>query len=178
MNVVCAWCGIRLIASPEDPGALEDISHGICDRCADVLLGRGGTPLQRYLDELGVPVLLVSDEVRMVGANAAANSFFPGHGLGSGIAGRLPGEVFECAHATAPGECGRTVHCSGCVLRRTITETWRTGAPHHRVPASLELGPPGSEERIDFLVTTTRAADRVALRIDPVDPGDPENAQG
>jgi hypothetical protein len=174
MNVVCAWCGTPLVGSPEAPSALEEVSHGICGRCADVLLGRTGTPLQRYLDELGVPVFLVSDEVRMVGANEAADTFFPRHGAGAGLAGRLPGEVFECANAAAPGGCGRTIHCSGCVLRATITETYRTGTAHFRVPASLEVGPPESRGRVDFLITTTRLEDKVALRIDPVDPVDAE----
>jgi hypothetical protein len=62
------------------------------------------------------------------------------------------------------------------VLRNTITDTYRTGTPYVRVPASLELSPAGSGERVDFLITTTRLADRVAVRIDPAN--DPHREDG
>lgn len=166
MKVVCAWCGafLRSVPDASPHGRLQD-SHGICESCARTLREELGTPVERFLSELGVPVLLLSSDVRVVDANPAALAMLGG--VRETTLGRLGGEVFECANAGLPGGCGRTVHCSGCVLRQTVTSTWQTGRTQTRIPATLEVTSRDAPERIAFLVTTARVGDRVLVRIDP-----------
>lgn len=123
-----------------------------------------GTPLQEFLDRLGVPVLLMSEDTRIRSASASAASAV-GKGPGS-VVGGLPGEVFDCVYARLPGGCGRTVHCSGCALRLTVLDTFQTGRPHKAVPAMLKVEAAGKERDVAFLITTEKVGGRVLLRID------------
>lgn len=171
MKVSCAWCGALMEAVAGGVGSAEPReSHGICEACARTLLEDLGIPVAQFLSELGVPVLVVNDDVRVADANPAAVSFLGGER--ETILGRLGGEVFECRNAHLPGGCGRTVHCSGCVLRQTVESTWETGRPHERVPATLEVTREGSASQIAFLVTTAKVGDRVLVRIDPPAPAE------
>lgn len=166
MNVVCAWCGTFIRSVPEgaeNPGPHD--SHGICADCARTLLEDLGVPVETFLSELGVPVLLMDDDVQVTDANPAALAM-----LGrteATVLGRLGGEVFECVNSRLPGGCGRSVHCSGCTLRRTVTSTWETGRTCSRVPATLEVTRGDEPERIALLITTAKVGNRVLLRIDP-----------
>lgn len=168
MEVTCAWCGTLLRRVPDgNPSPGPRTSHGICTACATTLLEELGIPVGHFLSSLDVPVILVSDDVEVLDASPGALAM-----LGKAretVLGRLGGEVFECANAHLPGGCGRTVHCSGCTLRQTVTSTWETGLPQVRVPATLEVTPNGGPERIDLLVTTARVGDRVVLRIESPD---------
>jgi PAS domain-containing protein len=166
MNVYCAWCGalLRSVADGSDPLGPHD-SHGICADCARTLLQQLGIPIEKFLSELGVPVLMVDDDVRVLDANPAALSMLDR--TEETVLGHLSGEVFECVNSRLPGGCGRSVHCSGCTLRRTVTSTWETGQTCSRVPATLEVTPAGEPERIALLITTAKVGNRVLLRIDP-----------
>ena len=166
MNVFCAWCGTFLRSVPEGPdNPRPHDSHGICADCARTLLEELGVPVETFLSDLGVPVLLMDDEVQVVDANPAALIM-----LGrteETVLGRLGGDVFECVNSRLPGGCGRAVHCSGCTLRRTVTSTWETGRSCSRVPATLEVTRGDEPERIALLITTAKVGNRVLLRIDP-----------
>lgn len=166
MRVVCAWCGALIRTVPEDAhfAALQD-SHGICEQCAGGMLEHLSVPVDQFLSELGVPVLVVDGDVRVLDANPAALSLL-GQARDS-VLGRMGGQVFECTNARLPEGCGRTVHCSGCVLRQTVTSTWETGQAHRRVPATLEVSAEDGPARIAFLVSTARVGSRVVLRVDP-----------
>jgi hypothetical protein len=98
MNVYCAWCGALLRSVPEgsDPLGPHD-SHGICADCARALLQQLGIPIEEFLSELGVPVLLVSDDIRVVEANPAALTML--ERAKETVLGHLGGEVFEGAGA-------------------------------------------------------------------------------
>lgn len=167
MKTSCAWCGASMTGEETDPPASdagELISHGICPDCAEVMLRELGVPVTEFLSELGIPVMLVTDDIRVLDANPAALSMVGGEP--STILGKLGGQVFECSNSRLPGGCGRTIHCSGCVLRQTVISTWTTGETHRRVPATLEVLPEGSTTRIDLFVSTAKVGDRVVLRID------------
>lgn len=166
MKVICAWCGsvLRTVPSTSPVKGLED-SHGICESCARILLEELGVPIEQFLSDLGVPVLVVDDDVAVVDANPSALSTLGG--ARETILGRLGGEVFECRNSRLPEGCGRTVHCSGCVLRQTVTSTWRSGRTHKRIPATLEVEREGTVGQVAFFVTTAKVGDKVLLRIDP-----------
>ncbi len=164
MNSICAWCG-RTLADAPDPGSDGRwITHGICDECRDTLLGTMGIPLGEYLDSLPEPILLVDGKARVLDANAALRSST--REPGALPPGRLLGEVFECVHSAEPGGCGRTIHCSGCTIRRTVTDTFETGEGHLRVPATLTLSATGEPAPVQLLITTEKAGDHVLLRVD------------
>jgi hypothetical protein len=78
----------------------------------------------------------------------------------------LGGDVFECVNAQEPEGCGRTIHCSGCTVRRTVTHTFETGEAQDRVPATLKVGDPDHPSSIYFFVSTRKLNDGVLLRIE------------
>jgi ferredoxin len=66
------------------------------------------------------------------------------------VVGLLGGEALECGRSRLPGGCGKTVHCSTCAIRNTVTATHRTGQAMTRVPARLRR----SDGVLDLLVST------------------------
>lgn len=165
MNVVCAWCGRMM----EETGSAQPISHGICESCAGEVTSRTGMSLKQYLDSLDLPVLAVDSDGAVKVASEKALAL-----LGkteSAVAGRLGGEVFECAYARLPGGCGRTTHCSGCAIRRTVTDTFQTGRARLRVPATLEYDGQDGQKTIALHLSTEKVGDVVLLRIDRMGAG-------
>ncbi len=164
MRKVCAWCGLEMDPVEAGPPMAHAITHGICPDCRDRLLAEMGTPLEEFLDSLGVPVMVVSEDLQLEVANEAALALAGKdreHAMG-----RLGGEVFECVNANLPGGCGRTTRCSGCAIRGSVTYTFRTGEGRHRVPATLKAGPVGAVLEFDLFVTTEKAGDRVLLKLE------------
>jgi PAS domain-containing protein len=121
-------------------------------------------PLRAFLDGLGVPVLLVDPEGNIKTASRDARKILS-KDLPE-IEGYRPGEVFECANAMLPGGCGKTSHCSGCAIRRTVTDTFETGKSHEKVKAYLKQETGGARQRLSLLISTEKVGEVVLLRID------------
>jgi hypothetical protein len=121
-------------------------------------------PLQEFIDSIHVPVVLVDSKVMIIGANTAAASYF--HTKLSIIEGVKPGDVFECEYAALPEGCGRTIHCNGCVIRRTVKETWLTGESRVNVTACLNRKTHGASFQEKLSITTVKAGDAVLLKIE------------
>jgi PAS domain-containing protein len=162
----CALCGSGL----GDPIASEQRTSGdlprydLCQRCENRLFAQWGLPFQEYLDELEIPIVITDDNVVLKAANRAACEL-----LGKEAAqmkGRLGGLVFECEHALEPEGCGRTIHCSGCVIRNAVTDSYLTGAPHLRLPATLDRGTPEGGIQQRLLISTLRRDNVVLLKIE------------
>jgi hypothetical protein len=85
--------------------------------------------------------------------------------------GRLGGDVFECEYARHPDGCGRTIHCSGCAIRRSVTTTFQTGQALHHVPAQLKQYPQENRQ-VEMLISTEKVGDTVWLRIEALSPAD------
>jgi len=163
---VCAWCHADLdTVSPPGTRADDDtpISHGICDRCSEYLLARR-IPLQDLLESLGVPVLAVDGDVRVQAVSSAACAVIGKKA--SEVVGGLGGEVLECRHCREPGGCGKTVHCVGCAIRTTVTDTWRTGTAHEAVPAYTHVRTAEGVTTIQYILSTEKVGGVVLLRID------------
>ncbi len=124
--------------------------------------------LPQYLNEIGVPVLVMDDDVRVQGFNEPARALL-GHRL-EGCAGRYGGDVLECAYARLPGGCGNTEHCKACTIRRTVTHTYATGDSKLNVPAYQDIVTPGGNREVRFLISTEKVGNFVLLRIDEVRP--------
>ncbi|HEY3377801.1 MAG TPA: hypothetical protein VGL77_09945, partial [Armatimonadota bacterium] len=125
---------------------------------------RGGISLKEFIDLIRFPIVVVDDDAFIQTANAAA-SVFTGRALPD-IAPKRGGDVFQCAYAQLPGGCGKTKHCSGCAIRRSVLQTFETGIACRNVPA--QLMPSDKKQAIDLLITTERVGNTVLLRIDEV----------
>ena len=142
------------------------ITHGICATCTSKFFGDLGLDLNTLLDSMGVPVVVVDAAASVKAANRQARAFirkdFPS------VENYLIGDVFECLHAKQPGGCGHTVHCSGCTIRNTVTDTFHTGKSHLKVPSILNRDTPDDCGKVDLLISTEKVAGVVVLRIDEV----------
>jgi len=142
------------------------ISHGICDECAVHFFAEYGVELEAFLNNLGSPVVVIDKTGHVKTANKQARELLQ-KDLPN-IEDYRTGEVFECAYSKLPEGCGKTIHCNGCTIRRTIADTLRSGKRHLRTPAFLHRGDPGEPQRIDFFISTERVDKVVLLRIDNV----------
>jgi hypothetical protein len=165
VNRTCVWCKREW----DDFDAAPAITGAACEECrAELLQPPTAQSLADYLDRLAVPVLVLADDVRVIGANAVARSV-----LGKDAAtltGCLPGDVIECAYAKLPGGCGNTEHCKACTIRQLVTGSHLTGASHRFVPAYQDIHLPGGVREMRYLVSTETAGPFVLLRIDEVRP--------
>jgi len=164
MKRVCAWCNreMGVVAGSSHPDT--EVSHGICEGCLDNLEFQQGVPLQRYLDSIPVPVLVIDRHIVVKAVNRTACEALNKAPLE--IVQHLAGNVFECAHARLPEGCGRTVHCSGCAIRRSVKRTYETGEPQAGVPAVLRRQIGDHAPDVALTITTVRSGDAVMLRVD------------
>jgi hypothetical protein len=159
MHVVCSYCRRDMGTKPplQDGG----VTHGMCPPCGEHFgaLWRGMSYGQ-YLERFRFPVILVEGEGRLVAVNTPACE-----ALGrcaSEMIGLLGGEAMECAHSRLPEGCGRTVHCSTCTIRNTVTRTQRTGEAMYQVPATLTR----SAQSMPLLISTAMEGPLVRVIIE------------
>jgi hypothetical protein len=169
MKTVCAYCN-AVIHSSDNPD--EHIGHGICRSCADYALATLGIDLVRYLDMFGAPVIIVDNDVTVLGSNYRAREFLGKLVIESGK--YRGGEVFGCSNSRLAGGCGRPITCSGCTIRNPVMETWRTGEPFERRPAVInrESHHTGGGQ-VDLYIWTRKDGDVVLLKMEPVGAGVP-----
>lgn len=170
---VCVLCSAPLGDAPPaaDEKARDLPSYDLCPRCEHKLFAQWGLPFQEFLDGLEAPVVVTDDDVVLRAANRAAREL-----LGRDFAqmeGLPGGLVLECEHALEPEGCGHTIHCSGCVIRHSVTDTCATGTPHVRLPAELDCSTPTGRTKVRFLISTLRRDDVVVLKIE----NDPSGAE-
>jgi PAS domain-containing protein len=161
---ICAWCTKPLDDKPHDPADDQEITHGICDDCMSNIKAQMGVPLHEFLDGMNMPVILVDKYLNILDANENAKNFF-GKPF-ERIRGIPCGEVFECENARLPGGCGDTIHCSGCAIRRLVTDTYRNNTIYQQVPAYLNRNELEKNRRLDMTISSENAGDIVVLRID------------
>jgi hypothetical protein len=154
MKTVCAWCG-SLIRDGSLP-----VSHGICTACRNSFFMREGVSLQSFIDGFSFPVLVVNSSFEPIGINKSGNE--SSHLSVEITATTTLGNVVECEHSRLPQGCGKTVHCSGCVLRRTLEETNETGRASFMIPATITTN--GGE--VLFYVSAVKTNDRVFVKLD------------
>jgi hypothetical protein len=164
MKKVCAWCKADLGETPSDVHPPDAITHGICETCRRALVHPNRETLLSFLERLKVPLLLLDKNACVLSVNGTARLLL-GKTLEE-IENHLAGEVIECAHAREPGGCGKTIHCRSCTIRRTVTDTYTSGASHVRVPAYQDILTPWDVKQVRFLISTERVGGRVLLRID------------
>ncbi len=164
MSVVCAWCNVVIAEEGSGP-----ITHGICRNCA-VDLQFMPCELDRFLDTLDGPILAVDVEGHVLGANRLAGSMV--HLDPLDMKGKLSGEVLSCVYADLPGGCGRTMHCTGCAIRRAFTHTWTTGESVRNEHAFSHRRGPDGPLQVACLVSTERLGPLVLVEIEEAEASD------
>jgi len=164
MRRECAWCRQSLSPDEQAEEPNRPVTHGICTRCAQLLLARYPESLGSFLDRLPVPVLVIEDAARVFTANAAAR-FLLGKELPA-IEGRRGGDVIECVHAGRPGGCGEQVHCKSCTIRNTVLQTFQTGESFMRVKAYPDIQVGHAVKTFTVEITTEKVGDVVLLQVD------------
>lgn len=166
MKKVCAWCYAEIGLTDHTGDRYPAVSYGICSKCANLFLADQGVDLSTFLDALDIPVLLVDNDVRVIGANTLALSL---------VQKQLPeiehchgGSVFECIYAATPEGCGKTVHCSGCAIRIAVRDTFHSGSSHREMPAYLKCDRAGQPTQIGLLISTEKVSEAVLLKIDNI----------
>ncbi len=161
----CAWCNTEL--GPDDArNGDRRVANRLCAACSEHFVFQMGVPLQNFLDSLPAPIFVVNGNAEVQAANALGLKFV--NKESRDIIKKLGGVVFECAYARLPEGCGRTVHCSGCAIRRSVFETYETGESRINVPAMLRCDPHDPSQDISMVISTERLGDVVLLRIDKV----------
>jgi hypothetical protein len=144
------------------------ITGGVCEECLDRIGAQPGMPLRDFLDGIQAPVLLVDSGVVVKTANLAVQSLLKKDI--SQMRGERGGDVFECEYASQPGGCGGTLHCSGCAIRRAVTETFLTGESRSNVPAFLNERYESQFRQLGLQISTEKVWGMVLLRIDYIGP--------
>ncbi len=116
---------------------------------------------------LDKPVFLVDPDMHVLGANTLSLQM-TGKQI-QNVTGHLSGEVFECENAILPGGCGATIHCSGCVIRNSVNETYKTGVPVTRRPATLNHNYSRLPPSVDLYITTKKAGEVILLVVESVE---------
>jgi len=137
--------------------------------CADCkaffVKNAGPVPLREFINRFEFPILVVNSNVEATQANDKALDLLGKHS--TDVGGALAGNIMECAHARLPGGCGRTVHCKGCAIRNSVTETYKTGKLLIDVDAYQDIRTPKGTRRTLFKVSTVKQSESVLLRIIP-----------
>jgi len=162
MKTMCLTCDreINSGAGGVRPGTKSRV---LCRECEQHFLAQCGISLDRYLSGFNMPVVAVAGDGRIVLANDIACEML--HKKPLQIAGRLGGDVFECEYARLPGGCGKTEHCKGCTIRKTVMDTMETGHAHHAVSAYLNPHLPDRSQH--FLISTEKRDRMVFLSVEP-----------
>jgi hypothetical protein len=120
--------------------------------------------LQEFIDKLIVAVIVLDQNGSIQTVNEKARLLFNKELFF--FKGKSVGQVFECEYAELPEGCGETVHCSGCAIRKAITETFTTGSPIFRIGATLKDVKPGEPIKIHYYISTRKRGDAVLLQIE------------
>lgn len=153
MMLRCAWCGVAI----ERPGyetVDRGTSHGMCPSCSEALAcEERGVSLQEHLDSILLPVLVIDESNTVAAMNATASALF---GYRSHTEAKFFGRVFDCMHSSTAEGCGRSIHCSGCAIRRSVITTFDTGESQISVPATLSKSSPDQLSEVVLAVTTVK----------------------
>ncbi|MCB9058753.1 MAG: hypothetical protein H6627_09310 [Calditrichae bacterium] len=158
MKRICAWCNTEISNTKAE---ILDYSHGICASCAELLILNFKIPLDVFLHEMNVPVLIVDSKGKIKEANKTAKNFF-GEDTFTNI---KAGDLLECKNAKLAGGCGNTPNCSGCALRNLIFETYLTGQKLSNMEIQIDRKTEGTYKKLMMNISTEKTGEYVYLII-------------
>lgn len=163
---VCTRCKKELTAPAKQSGA-RIVSQTICGECWTRIWSDRLKSSREIVDNFEAPVLLLDDNLRIQGANIAAQKIL--NRPLADIKNFLPGDAMECVNARLPGGCGRAAHCQACALRKALETTMATGLGVEKSPAFQDIyQEDGSVLRHFYYISTEKMEDFILLRIDEV----------
>jgi hypothetical protein len=157
VQAVCYRCGRGL--EPEDD---LRVLTGACTQCFSALLSAGGEQLASYMESLAIPAALLANDQTVLGSNSS----FQKMALSHDIVGAKVGAVLACMYAPLLGQCGETVPCLLCSLKRSVEHTWLTGEGLSEVQLSL---PHKEETRKTFRIITEKVDGAVLVLMGPTE---------
>lgn len=159
----CARCKTEL-TSPGGNTLTPVTSAGICPRCVEQIEVTQVMDICQYLENLPAPILVVDGDAVVRGANTKACK---------AVSKDLPqilnmrgGDVFECIHAKSPEGCGRTMHCSGCTVRRAVVDTLSTGVAMSGIHVEVMQRINNEDRPVMLTISTQRLANCVLFQIE------------
>lgn len=150
---------IRCMRSLDEKDHLRFLTR-TCEPCFNVLLSSRDESLSQYLESLDLPAALLAEDHSVL----FANRHFMGMKVGTEVLGLRVGDVLGCMYSPLLGQCGETVTCILCTLRRSIEETQRTGEGLRGVSMAY---PHREDARRAYSITTQKAGDAVLLMLEP-----------
>jgi hypothetical protein len=161
---ICAWCKKLLdgdkVYDREEIKKMP-ITHGICKNCAE-MLNYSKIDLNDFINSLNIPVLIVNDGI-VENANKDALNLLQKED--TQVVGFKGGDVFECIYASTPEGCGKTIHCTGCTIRNSVTETFISGVPIVGKDAFQFLNTVKGVIKVHLEISTEKVQDKVLLHI-------------
>ena len=108
--------------------------------------------LTAVLDAIPSPILVVDDDVQIIGYNLAASQLLAQNP--ELVLRRRAGEILHCLHSTEkPEGCGHAAPCSDCPVRNSVNESVH-GQRVVRKKARMQLVREGQPIELYLLVTT------------------------
>jgi hypothetical protein len=170
MKIICSYCQKEMgqKAPFDDPNP----THGICPECEAYFTRQwNGLSMDEYLDEYKVPILVINNDDRVLAYNQAYSQRLFGEERKP--RGLLSGEFLECRYARMPGGCGNTVCCRDCIIRKSIQETLKTGAPKLKVKAYLNQTEKGQPVQRELVISTEKKGEAVIVTIENISASKP-----
>ena len=152
---VCIRCRHTL----DQKDALSGLT-GTCGECFGIILSRGNGELASYLESVAVPAALLAPDHTVLASNRRFQSMTADRGT---VELRI-GEALDCLYTSTLGNCGETVACLLCHLKRSVEQTWQTGQGLRGVPVSY---PHKADSRKTVTVSTEKVGEAVLLTIQP-----------
>jgi len=164
MTRTCSWCSKEFDISKRSGQPDRGMIPPLCAACSELMVFQMGVPLQTFIDRLPAPIFVVNDNVEVQAANTLGLKLL--NKESRAVLKKLGGIVFECAYARLPEGCGKTVHCSGCAIRRAVYQTFESGKSLSDVPATIHHSGQGEPQDIALLISTEKMGDVILLKVE------------
>ncbi len=161
MKVICSYCRKKI--GEKEPFNDYSVSHGMCQECYDYYEEQiNGLSLDKFLDKLEAPVLIMDENNRIVAANKMAGTMTgKSHREVFGLLGE---EMMECVYARLPEGCGEKAHCEACTIRNAVMAAMESGEPQMHVPVKLLQ----EDREIEMVISTEKIGSLVRIVIENV----------
>jgi hypothetical protein len=171
MKQTCVWCSQEVDSGGNGRLRNSTQPYAVCGCCVEHFTLPPDGPLQKYLDRLPFPVLVIHLYAGVYMITTAVNKMAcdwtkkkPRE-----IIQHLCGNNIECVYARLPGGCGNTAACTACTIKHAVAKTADTGEPQANAVLTLQRGDANHSVPAVLSITTMKAGRLVMLRIDPAE---------
>jgi len=136
----------------------------MCRECSSAFLQQRDIGLNELLDRFHFPVLAVDGDAVVLGANHEATVT-----LGKPVEALVQqrgGVAIECKNAATLKGCGRSLQCTGCLLRNTITATFMDGQPRYSVFSDHSVGSAATAHDVRIRFSTIKLESMVVVTVE------------